>query len=160
MILTQTILSNLFDYNNGQLFWKNPTNRCKKNPLAGCLGSHKYWQIRIKNKTYLAHRLIYLLMHGQMPKQIDHIDGNKLNNQIQNLRPSNQSENRMNSRPSSKNKIGIKGVCWSKVHKKWRVQVKKQGINLCDKFFDDLELAQLVAVEARNEHHGKFARHK
>ncbi len=160
MTLTQSILIDNFDYKNGQMFWKKSAGRCKKNSIAGSLGSHGYWQIRFQNKMYLAHRLIYLYVNGQMPKQIDHIDGNKTNNCVENLRQCNQSENRMNAACSSLNKIGIKGVSWSVPHKMWRVQVKKYKKNVYDKFFDDLELAELVAVEARNKHHGFFARHK
>ena len=159
MILTQSMLIELFEYKDGQLFWKKATGRCKKFFLAGSIGSHGYRQIRLQNKIYLAHRLIYLLIYGQMPTQIDHIDGNKINNKIENLRPSNQSENRMNSRCSSLNKVGVKGVCWSKPHKKGRVQVKKHGVNVYDNFFDDLEFAELVAIEARVKHHSAFARH-
>lgn len=158
MILTQSMLIDLFEYKDGQLFWKKATGRCKKFSVAGSVGSHGYRQIRLQNKMYLAHRLVYLLVHGQMPDQIDHIDGNKINNKIENLRPCNQSQNRMNSSCSSLNKIGIKGVCWSKPHKKWRVQVKKANKNVYDNFFDDLEFAEFVATEARAKHHGAFAK--
>jgi hypothetical protein len=159
MTLTQSKVAEFFDYKDGQLFWKISTGRVSAFSKAGTLGSHGYLQIRLMGKIYLAHRLIYLLINGHIPNQIDHIDGDKTNNKIDNLRLSSQSENRMNSSRSSLNKIGIKGVCWSKSNKSWRVQIKKQRKNVYDGFFNDLELAELVSIEARNKYHGLFARH-
>ena len=158
-MLTQSIVLENFDHKDGQLFWKKSRGNVKKFTKAGTLGSHGYYQIRFLGKTYLTHRLVYLFVHGQMPSQIDHIDGDKTNNRIENLRSCNQSENRMNAICSSLNKIGIKNVCWSKSNKRWRVQVKKQGKNVYDAHFEDLELAELVAIEARNKYHGLFAKH-
>ena len=159
MILTQSKVAQFFEYKDGQLFWKISRGRVPAFSKAGTLGTHGYLQVTLMGKIYLAHRLIYLLINGQMPDQIDHIDGDKTNNKIDNLRVSDQSENRMNSSRSTLNQIGIKSVCWSKSNKCWRVQVKKHRKNVYDGFFDDLELAQLVAIEARNKHHGLFARH-
>jgi hypothetical protein len=55
--------------------------------------------------------------------------------------------------------VGVKGVNWNKSNKQWRVrvQVNKKRIHIGD--FKDLELAELVAIEARNKYHGNFAKH-
>ena len=159
MTLTQSNLAKFFDYKEGQLFWKFSTGRVAAFSKAGSLGSHGYFQVKLMGKIYLVHRLIYTLINGQIPNNVDHIDGNKTNNKIENLRSCTQSENRMNACRSTSNKIGIKGVCWSKSNKCWRVQVKKQSKKVYDAFFDDLELAEFVAIEARNKHHGFFSKH-
>jgi len=158
-MLTQSQLLEVFDYRNGQLLWKRSTGRVSAYSEAGAIGKRGYRHVRFMGKSYLAHRLIYLMIKNELPIQIDHIDGNKLNNRIENLRSSTQSENRMNAVRSTLNKSGVKGVCWSRSNRCWHVQVKKGKKNVYSGFFADLEFAELVSVEARNKHHGTFARH-
>lgn len=157
MTLTQSKISEFFDYKDGNLFWKVSRGSISKFSKAGTLGSHGYVQIRLMGKFYLAHRLIYLLINGQIPEQIDHIDGDKTNNKIENLRSSTQSQNRMNSVGFSKS--GVKGVSWDKRLCKWAVQVKVNKKRIYHCLFDDLEFAELVSIEARNKYHGVYARH-
>jgi len=66
--------------------------------------------------------LIFLYHHGYLPKFVDHIDGNKKNNRIENLREATKSQNAMNQKVSTRNTSGIKGVMWHKRDKKWFVQ--------------------------------------
>ena len=94
-----------------------------------------------------------------MPKLIDHIDNDPSNNKIENLREATRHQNGTNAKTWSNNISGAKNVSWHKQCKKWRVRVsinkKMETIGL----FDDFDLAELVAVEARNKFHGNFARH-
>ena len=57
------------------------------------------------------------------------------------------------------NTSGIKSVSWDKNRNKWHVQVISEKKVVFQKRFDDIELAEFVAIEARNKYHGKFARH-
>jgi len=113
---------------------------------------------RIKGKNYLVHRLVFLMHHGYLPKQIDHIDGNPANNKIDNLREASQSQNMWNRNANTNSMSKIKGI---KLHQSGkyqvRVQVNKKSMYLG--LYVDLELAELVAIEARNKFHGVYANH-
>ena len=67
-------------------------------------------------------------------------------------------QNAYNTKIRTNNTSGVKGVSWHKKDKKWRVRVCVDGVNNFIGNFDDLELAELVAIEARDKYHGKFAR--
>lgn len=71
------------------------------------------WQIQVLGKVQLAHRIIWQLVHGAIPggMQIDHIDGNRLNNRIENLRLVTHTLNMRNKATGKDNQTGVKGVC-------------------------------------------------
>ena len=83
---------------------------------------------------------------------------NRNDNSIENLRPAN-SKNQQNAKIRKDNKSGIKGVYWFAELKKWKVDIGVNGKRKYIGVFNDLELAELVAQEARDKYHGKFARH-
>lgn len=87
-------------------------NRVKIGDVAGYSDPGGYRQISIRGKLYLEHRLAWLYVHGEWPKQfIDHINGIKYDNRLANLREATGSENQQNQmRPSTNNKLGILGV--------------------------------------------------
>jgi len=155
--ITQAYIKTLFDYKGGNLYWKVKRKTVNPGSLAGRLSQKGYIQIGVDGKMYSAHRLIFLLQHGYLPKVIDHINGNKADNRIENLREASLSENQMN-RKFGKNSSGVKGVVWHKSNKKWMAQLAIDGVNKYFGSFDDLELAELVVIEARNKYHGAYAR--
>lgn len=113
--LTQAKLkeSLLYDAATGLFSWRvKPNRNIKIGATAGCK-KDGYVQIRLDKKSYLAHRLAWLYVHGVTPDEfVDHIDGDKSNNRITNLRPATMSQNRQNIRSATKNsKTGVKGVC-------------------------------------------------
>lgn len=154
-IITQEYLHELFDYKEGNLYWKND-NRAKKikGQLAGYINKDGYRAIRKDGKYYLAHRLVFMYHNGYLPKFIDHIDRNKSNNLIENLRECTTQENCFNRLPSSKNSSGYRNV--TKNNDKWQVHLNIKG--KCKYFgaFEDIELAGLVAEEARDKYHKQF----
>ena len=97
--------------------------------------------------------------HGYIPKQIDHIDRNRLNNKIENLRVCTQTENLYNTGVLSRNSTGIKGVNWHEASKKWMVRLNVQKKTLYLGVYESFDEAVAVSIEARNKHHGEFARH-
>jgi hypothetical protein len=99
-------------------------------------------------------------MHtGTMPIVVDHINLIRHDHRIENLRAADHHTNNYNKGVQKNNKLGMKNICWSKQNKKWLVQLMANGKRVVSLMFDDLELAQLVAHEARNKFHGAFANH-
>jgi hypothetical protein len=147
--LSQNGLHQKFEYKDGFLYWKSNSKR------AGCLLKSGYWKIKINQKPMFAHRLIFLMHYGYLPKMIDHIDENRANNYIQNLRECSNAENQWNT----KSKTSTKNVSWHKIKKKWRVQIRVKSNPIFLGYYDDIELATSVAQEAREKYHGTFANH-
>jgi hypothetical protein len=149
----------LFDYINGQLFWKiKPCVRVNVGDVAGCLVDKGYIQVTYRYRQYCVHRLIWEWHYGSIPEGyiIDHIDGNSLNNKIENLRMATDSQNQHNSKKPKNNTSGIKGVSPSRG--KWKVTIYLNDKGYFFGRFDDLELAELIADEARIKLHGRYAR--
>jgi hypothetical protein len=149
-----------FDYQDGNLIRK--IGRAGEvGQIAGCLHKGKgYIHVKIKAKSFKAHRLVFLYHHGYLPEIVDHIDGNKRNNKIENLRAATKEENCRNQKIRSTNKSGYKGVKWIEHCKKWQVEVCKNYKQLRFGMYEDLELAGLVAVEATELIHGRFSAYK
>jgi hypothetical protein len=99
------------------------------------------------------------MLNGYVPPILDHIDGNRSNNKIENLRAATVSQNLQNSKTYKSNTSGIKGVSWEKDRNKWKVQIMLRGKNKVIRNLEDLELAELVAIEVRNKYHGEYANH-
>lgn len=148
-----------FEYKDGELFWKTPRQNVRVGEKAGCIDSQGYLAITIQRKFLKAHRVIFYMHYGYLPKCIDHIDGNKLNNKIENLRPATSNQNQWNRTKLAKSSSGIKNVTWNKKLQKWRVSFSIKTKPIHFGFFEDIELAELVAIEARNKYHGQFANH-
>lgn len=158
-MITQQKLLELFDYQNGSLFWKSkPAKQISVGSKAGCINNHGYSVVRIDGILYRTHRIIFLMHHGYLPKYIDHADGNPLNNNIENLREATACENAYNKPAQSNNKSGEKGVRWHKQIKHWCVEIQVNKVKHYLGIYKDLELAALVASEARTLYHGNFAR--
>ena len=158
-MLTVEYVCSLFEYIDGDLYWRVNRGPSKAGDKAGSKNNTGYLHVSIDSKLYKNHRIIWLMHNGSSPKFVDHIDGDPLNNKIENLRGATQSQNMMNLKTPRTNTSGIKGVSWYKPRRKWRVSVTVNGKQKSFGCFDDIELAELVAIEARNKYHGEFARH-
>jgi len=99
-----------------------------------------------------------MLHHGYLPPEVDHINGDRADNRIENLRPATRSENQCNRNALASNTSGYPGVSWHKASKAWLVRVMKNGKSHLIGYFKDLELAGLVATEARSLYHGAYAK--
>lgn len=113
-----------------------------------------YLMIIIHGKSYPAHRLAWLVVHGSMPDGIvDHINRVRLDNRISNLRLATHSENMQNRKLQKNNKSGFRGVSWDEKYGKWRarINVARRCINLG--YYDSPELASLAFEGARLKYH-------
>lgn len=119
-----------YDQETGKLYRKTRTaNAIKAGDEAGYYRKDGYSVVSLKNRSWLAHRIVWLLVHGVLPDfEIDHIDGCPSNNRIENLRIADRSLNMMNRVKQRRNTSGHQGVFWSKQKKKWRVQIRVNNV--------------------------------
>ncbi len=149
---------NIFYYKNGNLYWRDNRGTQKtKDKIAGSIGIDGRQTVIVNKKRQKVHRIIFLLCNKYLPKFVDHIDGNPLNNHIENLRECTKSQNSQNMRYKI-NKSGVKAVNWHKKAKSWHVRIWVNKKRMSFGYFKDIELAELVAAEARNKYHNNFAR--
>ena len=157
MMITQLDIVKNFTYKDGHLYWKKARSGIQVNNCAGCIDSKGYLRIKFNGKKYLNHRLIYLMHYGYLPKMLDHIDNNRSNNKIENLRPATRSENLKNTLLRCDNSSGHKNVQFHAPTNKWKVSLRVNGKKKHIGLYDDIEIAALVADEARKLHNGVYA---
>lgn len=156
--LTQEIVRELLHYDpeTGLLYWKERdrkwfkreldfkswNSRYKGKSVDGIVKHSGYMKVYIFNKAYFSHRIIWLLFYGDFPKdQLDHINGIKHDNRIENLREVTNLENCKNQKLQKNNKSGYKGVSWCKREKRWVANIRLNGILTFLGYFDTPELA-------------------
>ena len=131
--LTQQELKDLLSYDpvSGEFTWlKSISKRIRIGDSAGYSNSNldSYVFIRIFGTLYRAHRLAWLYVYGKWPDEdIDHIDRNKRNNAIANLREATDSQNLFNASVRSDNSSGVKGVSFSRRDCVWRAYINVSG---------------------------------
>lgn len=128
--------------------------RVKVGDIAGRIYPHGYRQICINSKSYAEHRLAFLYVNGEWPKnQVDHINGIKDDNRWCNLREATRNENLYNIGKYPRNKSGFKGVDFVRSLKKWQARITVNGERIHLGYFDNPELAgQAYQVYAKNLH--------
>lgn len=180
---SQELLKELLEYRNGKLYWKfvdikyqlemgvakrERSAKTRNTKYAHKEAGHEFLttsgtlahQVRILNKSYYTHRVIYKLLTGEEPLLIDHINGNPVDNRIENLRSVSNQENARNTKMFNTNTSGHVGVSFMKAASKWEAYIwdNYRKINL------GLFKTKEEAVEARekaqlnigfHENHGK-----
>ena len=157
--MTQEYAHSLFDYKDGCLYWK--VQKAPHVKIGAKVGSpaHGYKSVYVDGRNWRIHRLVFLMQYGYLPKIIDHINGNKTDNMIENLRAANDYQNAHNMKMRFDNKSGIKGVSWNSDRCKWVARVNYKCKTYQVGYFEDIELAELAVQMAREKFHGKFANH-
>lgn len=154
--MDQNYVKQLFDYQNGKLFWKvRKSDKTKIGDEAGSQRDDSRISVRIDGKAYRLHRLIYLYHHGFIPEYIDHIDGNPSNNRIENLRPATVKQNSYNRTKQANNTSGYKGVYFHKATKKWVAYCDASSLG----YYDTPEDANVVVKKFREKQHGEYVKH-
>lgn len=167
-----------YDAGTGILTWRERTPNMFKagnrTPLANCTrwnkifsgkatgsrGGHGYLVVRLGSCVYQAHRLVWMMQNGVEPDEIDHINGDRADNRIANLRDVPRAKNRLNQKRYENNKSGIPGVFWDASRDRWRsyISIDRRRISLGQ--FDDIDDAVRVRkiAEARlgfHKNHGR-----
>jgi hypothetical protein len=161
---SQERLHELFEYrDDGNLIWKKCKSGIRKDMVAGSLNpTTNHHQVLVDGKIYNLHRMIFMYHYGYLTSglEIDHIDTDKSNNRIENLREVTRAQNSMNTKIKSTNTSGVKGVYWNKSGQKWVSRIKVNGKNEYLGSYNTIEEAKEVITAARNNLHGDFARHE
>lgn len=158
--LTQKMVKDLLIYNPDTGVFTNRIDRrrIKAGDLSGTLNVG-YIRITINNKRCLAHRLAWLYVYGEMPiSDIDHINHNRLDNRIENLRLADKVVNGKNMSKSVRNKSGVVGVSWNTREKKWKAQISINKARKTIGAFKDFFECVCARKSAENKH-GYHANH-
>lgn len=127
--------------------------------IAGTVAANGYCFVMVKGRQYLAHRLAWLYVNGAFPEgDIDHINGDKRDNRISNLREATRSQNMCNRRAKPNSRSGIKGVHWHPQARRWRSAIAINGKSKHLGYFDTIDEARDAYAAAAQAVHGDFAR--
>ena len=144
-----------YNETTGIFNWKVPKRGLFVGDIAGSIRENGYRAIRINKQLIYAHRLAWFYLHGTWPKgEVDHIDGNRLNNSKNNLRDVSPLINKQNIRlPRADNKCGFLGVFFDKRSKKYisKIQTYKKQKQLG--YFDTAEEAYKAYLDAKRKDH-------
>ncbi|MDE2098998.1 MAG: HNH endonuclease [Patescibacteria group bacterium] len=154
-------LRDYISYNpiTGEFRWLvSNNNRVKKGDLAGTLTPCGYIAIQVLGKRYQAHRLGWFLQRGSWPsRNLDHINENKTDNRLVNLRLATHRQNGCNRGSNKNNKSGYKGVCWHKATCRWLAQICVGRVQIHLGLFDSPEEAYSAYCVAAGRYHGEFS---
>ena len=137
------LCNKLFEYRDGKLIRKITTSHnAKAGEVAGCVDNYGYRRIDINGQKFRASRIIYAMHFGDpADKQIDHINHNRSDDRIENLRIVTTIENQRNRAIDNRNTSGITGVGWYKPTKKWVARIKVNGKQITCGYFNYLRAA-------------------
>lgn len=131
-----------------------------KGSIAGYITSSGYRKVKINSIPYPAHHIAWLIYYGEhCTEQMDHINGNRSDNRISNLRVVNHSQNMQNSVMNISNTSGVKGVSYCPYGRKkaYRAQINVNN-EVYKQDFLTLEEAEAWLLVLRTELHGEYAR--
>ena len=151
-----------YDPRSGWLKWRhrqdsNPSFNARfAGKRAGGLGSRGYWTVSLYGQLYLGHRLAWAVSFGEWPSlDIDHINGNRTDNRIVNLRLATRSENGFNQPAQRRNRSGMKGVYPD--GDRWRAKLMAGGRTFRLGSFRTIAEAGQAYAEAAKTHQGAYA---
>jgi hypothetical protein len=139
----------------GRLLWAKRVGKSHAviGAQAGCISTQSgYRLIRFDGKLFLAHRLVWLYVHGALPAaELDHINGNRDDNRIENLREVTRAQNAQNTSVLWRtNTSGHKGVAFHKQRGKWRASIRRDGKTAHIGLFDNYEQARSAWLAAKD----------
>ncbi len=163
-MLTYDEAHTVFSYNEktGDFTWKvKPRKNQEAGSAAGTLQGNGYRLIRHRRRPYLAHRLAWLMVYGVWPEgEIDHINRDRSDNRIANLRQASRSENQFNQGLRRDNKSGFPGVHWFKAGSRWQANIRVNNRSVHLGYFLSKDDAIRARKQAAERFFGSFSRHE
>lgn len=149
-----------YDPDTGDFWWKVAHGSAHAGREAGTVSKvHGYRYIGIDNRDWRAHRIAWLLSTGALPPgRLDHINGERADNRISNLRLASHSQNLSNRGRQKNNKSGFKGVSYIKADNLWDARISFGRKQYCLGHYRTPEEAHAAYVAAAVRLHGEFAR--
>lgn len=162
----------MYDTVDGKLYWKKRSLNYFKNTRSmatwngryagteacGCVKKDGYKWGKIFDVAVSAHRVVWKLKYGFLPDfDIDHINKDKLDNRIENLRISTYSENSYNKNKLSNNTSGYKGVDFNKSSGAWSSRISIDGIRYHLGLYSTAKEAGDAYDRASMKYHGEFS---
>lgn len=167
--ITQEFVRECFDYEGGVLVWRNRPahhfqdiwrqrifNTRQASTKAGSI-VNGYMMVNFVGRRMAVHRLVFLWHHGFLPKEIDHINRNPLDNRIENLRAATHAQNCRNRGLYASNTSGFKGVSFHKTTGKWIAGIRANGKWTHLGLFESAETAAERRRQAEIDLFGEFA---
>ena len=157
-MVTQKLIKKLFSYEDGKLIRRiGRSGGGKVGSPAGHYNDSGYLIVGIGGSAHRVHRLVFLYHYGYIPTNIDHINGVRDDNRIENLRACTISQNGFNMKARENCSSKFKGVSWSKERRLWEAYVNTGNIRKrLGRFWDEEVAAQIVSIE-RVRSHKEFA---
>lgn len=163
-------LQECFEIINGTLCWRlRPTSHslsvCARTwnrkqagfPVSTRKAGKGYTQLRLDGKSYLTHKIVYAIVHNEIPEFVDHIDQNKENNHPNNLRACTRSQNMFNRPKQLNNTSGYKGVSFDKKLQKYVAQIRYLGRKIHIGVYSSAEEAYAAYLVKQKTLAGAFA---
>jgi len=145
-----------YDATSGNFTWiKRTSHAIRIGAIAGCVNKRGYLVIRVHGKLYYAHRLAYYFIYGQIKKQIDHINRNRKDNRIANLRDISNLENSLNTGLRKTNRTGKTGVSFCNVYKKYVAYITVNDKRKTLGYRERLEDAVRLRINAELKYYGR-----
>jgi hypothetical protein len=155
--IDQSLVRGLFGYDEKGLYKLKSTTNSPAGKRAHKIHKQGYKGFKINGKVIGEHRLVWVYHFGFMPSLIDHINGDRSDNRVENLRVATNSQNICNSRLAKNNTSGAKGVIWAKDRNKWRARIVSGVVKKWLGSFNSYEEACKTVNNARKELHKDFA---
>jgi hypothetical protein len=146
-----------YEESTGNLLRAKSVSNSKSGDASGYLRKDGYIVVRFGGRQTLAHRIIWAIYYGELPSRfIDHVNGDRSDNRIVNLRLASRSENNQNATIRKDNKTGFKGVRWVERDKRFVASIRVNGKYKSLGYFIDAESASAAYQQKAKELHGEF----
>lgn len=153
-----------YDPDTGSIAWRHAKflQKAMTRPAGAEAGGRTlngYITICIKKKPFYAHRLAWLLTHGEWPSaEVDHINGDRSDNRAANLRLATQQQNQWNRKVRRDSSSGVKGVRYHKASGRWYASIVVSRKVIALGYHETIEQAAAAYSKAAKLHFGEFAR--
>jgi hypothetical protein len=147
-----------YDPDTGVFTWRDGVRWCRAGSRAGYVcRTYGYHMLKVNQRKCRAHHLAWLYVHGRWPSdEIDHINGDRADNRIANLREANRTQNLYNTVCKSNSRSGLKGAFYDSSRGAWFSSIRLNGKRVHLGMFDSAESAHAAYCEVANNAHGSY----